>query len=212
MMGVWFVSFTRRFAMTVGIYVRVSTEEQNEAGQRRELQKWMVDNGIRESSVQWYVDKASGSTLNRPELLQLRKDIARGAIKTVVVWRLDRLSRDIRHGLKLLGDWCELGVRMVIVTQQIDVSGTMGKMIAALLLGVAQMEKENILARQRAGIEAAKERGVYRGRQPGATKAGVNPARAAELRERGFSQEEVAKAMGISISSVARYQKMAQSK
>ena len=59
---------------------------------------------------------------------------------------------------------------MVSVTQQIDFNGTVGKMLAAVLLGVAEMEKETCRERQKAGIEAAKERGVYRGRKAGSTK------------------------------------------
>lgn len=66
-------------------------------------------------------------------------------------------------------------------------------MLAAVLLGIAQMERESILERQAAGNAAAKERGVYVGRQAGSTKG--KSARAVELRQRGLSVDEIASAM-----------------
>jgi DNA invertase Pin-like site-specific DNA recombinase len=196
--------------MTIAMYVRVSTEEQNEDGQRRELKKWIVANGIDYKSVHWYVDKANGSTLDRPELDQLRRDVRNGTIKTVVVWKLDRLSRNAMQGYNLIGEWCDKKVRIVSVTEPIDLSGLIGQAIANLFLTFAQIEKQNIKQRQTAGIEAAKERGVYKGRKPGAIKAGVNLKKVFKLRDKGFTQEEIARAMGISLSSVGRYLKLEQ--
>ncbi len=191
--------------MTIGMYIRVSTEEQNEAGQRQELNKWIVANGIRPNSVHWYVDKANGSTLDRPALTQMRRDVENGVIKTVVFWKLDRLSRDVRQCFKLIGELCDKKVRVVSATERIDLSDLLGQAVAYLLATVAQVEKQNIKQRQTAGIEAAKERGVYKGRKPGAIKAGVNLKKVMKLREKGMTQEEIAREMGISVSSVARY-------
>jgi DNA invertase Pin-like site-specific DNA recombinase len=73
------------------------------------------------------------------------------------------------------------------------------------MFAMAKWEKVNTKERQAAGIAVAKEKGVYRGRIRGATKAGVNPARAAELRAKGLKHAEVAKAMGISVSTAFRY-------
>ena len=60
----------------------------------------------------------------------------------MVVFKVDRIARRLREGLDLLCDWCERGVRVVAVTQQVDVSGTMGRMVAALMLGLAEIEWE----------------------------------------------------------------------
>ena len=92
---------------------------------------------------------------------------------------------------------------MVSVTQQLDFNGPQGKLIAALLLGIAEMEQETRRERQRAGIEAAKERGVYLGRKVGTTKA--KPQRAHKLRDKGLTHEEIATAMGVSRRTVIRY-------
>jgi len=187
----------------VGIYVRVSTASQNEAGQRREITRWLKGNGIEPESARWYVDKQTGDNLNRPAFERLQSDIFRGEVGTVLVWKLDRLSRKMRDGLNVLCDWCERGVRVVSVTQQIDLSGTVGRMIAAVLLAVGEMEQETRRERQAAGIAAAKERGIYVGRKAGSTKA--NPHRARQLAARGLTHREIATALGISRRSVVRY-------
>ena len=67
------------------------------------------------------------------------------------------------------------------------------------------MEQETRRERQRAGIEAAQERGVYKGRKPGATKRGIDPARAVKLRGKGLTYGEIAEAMQVSQSTVRRY-------
>lgn len=187
----------------VGVYVRVSTASQNEAGQRREITRWLKGNGIEPESARWYIDKQTGDNLNRPAFERLQADIFRGEVGTVIVWKLDRLSRKMRDGLNVLCDWCERGVRVVSVTQQIDLSGTVGRMIAAVLLAVAEMEQETRRERQAAGIAAAKERGTYAGRKAGTTKG--KPDRAKKLAERGLTHQEIATALGISRRTVIRY-------
>ena len=187
------------------VYIRVSTVGQNVAGQKREIKRWLKGNGVNDSKVRWYVDKATGNNLDRPEFERLQADIFNGEIKTVVVWKLDRLSRSLRDGINVLADWCDRGLRVVSVTQQIDFNGAVGKMLAAVLLGVAEMEQETRRERQAAGIAVAKEKGVYTGRKLGATKKGVNPRRAVTLRDKGLTYAEIGEAMGISMSSVRRY-------
>lgn len=191
--------------MTVAAYVRVSTECQNEASQKREILQWLAGNGIKHGSVTWYIDKANGSDLKRPAFEQMQKDIFNGAIKTVVIYKLDRLSREMSDGVKVLADWGAKKVRLVCTSQQFDFSGVIGELVAAIMFAMAKWEKVNTKERQAAGIAVAKEKGVYRGRIRGATKAGVNPARAAELRAMGLKHAEVAQAMGISVSTAFRY-------
>ena len=189
----------------IALYVRISTTGQNEEGQKREIQKWLDGNGIDQSKVRWFIDKKTGENLDRPEFQKLQKLIFEGVVKTVVIWKLDRLSRSLRDGINTLVDWLEKGVRLVSITQQLDFSGATGKLVAAVLFAVSQMETELRRERQAAGIEAAKERGVYKGRAKGAVKLGVDPERAVELRTKGLKNKEIAKAMGVSISSVKRY-------
>jgi len=100
------------------------------------------------------------------------------------------------------------GVRLVSVRQEVDFASTTGLMVASLLFGLSQSEMETRRTRQRAGIEAAKRRGVYRGRRSGATKA--KPGRAVRLREHGLSDGEIAAALGVSRRTVQRYLKAAE--
>ena len=155
------------------------------------------------ATTRWYTDKATGTNLARPQFERLQADVFNGEIQAVVVWKLDRLSRSLRDGLNVLADWCDRGIRVVSVTQQIDFNGTMGKMLAAVLLGVAEMEQETRKERQVAGIAVAKEKGVYIGQKTGTTKA--SPSRVAQLREKGLNDSEISTALGISRRTVQRY-------
>ena len=141
--------------------------------------------------------------MKRPAFDRLGKAIFAGAVKTVVVWKLDRISRRQRDGVNLLADWCERGVRVVVVTQQIDLSGAVGRMVASVPFGLAEIESEYRRERQAAGIAVAQKRGVYQGRQRGTTKA--KPVRAGELRNRGLTAQEIATALGVSLRTVFRY-------
>jgi DNA invertase Pin-like site-specific DNA recombinase len=121
----------------------------------------------------------------------------------VVVFKIDRIARRLREGLDILCDWCDRGVRFVSVTQQVDLSGAVGRMMAAVMLGLAEIEWEYRKERQAAGIAVAKRNGVYQGRKPGTTKS--RPDRAIALRDKGLTAGEIATAMGVSLRTVFRY-------
>lgn len=187
--------------MRTAIYVRVSTVSQNEAGQRREIERWLKGNRIKNAT--WYIDRQTGDNLDRPEFQRLQQTVFNGEVETVVCYKLDRLSRTVRDGINTLCDWCERGIRVVSVTQQLDFSGPTGKLIASVLFAVAEMEQETRRERQADGIAAARERGVYRGRKPGTFKA--KPSRARRLRERGLGMNEIATALNVTRMTVHRY-------
>jgi DNA invertase Pin-like site-specific DNA recombinase len=186
---------------TTALYVRVSTTGQNEQGQKRELEAWAKGNGI--TDIAFYIDNNTGNNLDRPAFQRLQADIFNGTIQTIVVWKLDRLSRSIRDGINTLCEWCDKGLRVVSTTQQIDFNGTTGKLIASVLFAVSQLETETRKERQSVGIALAQENGVYQGRKQGTTKG--KPARALELKQRGLTLAEIGTAMGISKASVCRY-------
>jgi len=147
--------------------------------------------------------KRNASVAGRPAFDRLQEAILVGSVTTVVVWKPDRISRGQRDGVNLLADWCERGVRVVAVTQQIDLGGTVGRMVASVLFGLAEIESEYRRERQAAGIAEARERGIYQGRKRGTTKA--QSRRAGELRGRGLSLREIATALGVSRRTVLRY-------
>lgn len=189
--------------MSLAAYCRVSSRRQKADSQVSEIKKWLDAHGYDEAQVGWYVDKETGKTLKREAFERLQGDIFSGQVGTVIVWKLDRLSRCLRDGINVLADWCERGLKIVVITQQIELNGAVGRMIAALLLGLAEIELEYRAERQMAGIAVAKSKGVYRGRKRGTTKA--DPNRAMHLRERGLAVGEIAQALGTTKRTVQRY-------
>lgn len=152
----------------IAVYIRVSSEEQNLDSQISEITQWLDRQCIPEDRVEWFSDKASGKDIgHRPEFMRLDQEIAVGRIKTVVVWKIDRMSRSLFDGVTILGKWCQHGVRFVSITQHLDLSGVVGQIIAAVLLGMAQIERENIQERAAAGIKVARQKGRYKGRKRG---------------------------------------------
>ena len=188
--------------MTTAIYIRVSSPKgQKTDSQRAELETWLKRH--RHKDVQWFEDKESGASLQRDAFQKLQAAIFAGKIDTVVVWKLDRLARSLKEGVNVLADWCQRGVRVVAVTQQIDLSGPVGHLIASLLFGIAEIELQHAKERQAIGIALAKKRGVYTGRRSGTTKAA--PARARVLKKQGLTVLEIAAALGVKERTVYHY-------
>lgn len=185
--------------MIVAAYVRVSTVSQNEAGQIEAIRAYCKSHNL---EPVFFIDKSTGTNLDRPEYEKLDRMIFEGKVSTVLVFKIDRLSRSLREGLDVLYRWLESGVRVVSITQGFDFSGTTGKMIASLLLGVAEMEHELRDERQRAGIEIAKSKGVYQGRKAGTEV--FSKDRILELRDRGLNYDEISTALGCSKKTIQR--------
>ena len=181
----------------VGVYIRVSTVEQNLDGQRLAIQTWLDGQGL---TAVWYEDKSTGNNLDRAAFTALQQDVFNGKVKTVVVYKLDRLSRSLRDGINVLTDWLDAGIRVVSVTQQLDFSGAAGKLIASVLFAVSEMETETRKERQADGIKAAKAKGVYKGRAKGSST--VDSVRVQELKAQGLKVTEIATSLGISRQSV----------
>ena len=182
------------------VYLRVSSSGQRDDSQIHEVKQYLKGHGLHE--VRYYRDTASGANLERPSFKKLQSDVFAGRVHTVIVWRLDRLARNMRDGINVLADWCERGIRVVAVSQQLDFNGAVGKVIAAVLLGVAEMERESINERIRAGIAARKAKGLGMGRKPGQRirwsleKRKVDPAYVLSLREKGVSVTDLAEKFG----------------
>lgn len=180
----------------VAVYCRVSSAGQKHDSQEHELRQYVQAHGL--GNVLWFRDKASGANLDRPAFERLQADIFAGRVHTVFVWKLDRLARNLRDGVNVLADWCDKGIRLVSVTQQIDLSGAMGRVFAALLLGIGEIELNNIGERIRAGQVAARAKGKRIGRALGQrvkwslSKRKVDPALARSLRAQGVAVRDIA--------------------
>lgn len=183
-------------------YVRVSSLFQNEQSQINEITKFCRNHNL---EPVWFIDKSTGTNLNRKAFEKMQKELFNGEFDTVLVYKLDRLSRSLLDGLNVISDWLSKGIRLVSTSQQFDLSGTMGKMLSAVLFSIAEMENETRRERQAIGIENAKRQGVYKGRKVGATKA--KPLVAQKLRVEGKKLSEISAIMCASVSTVQRYLK-----
>ena len=136
-------------------YVRVSDKDQTEALQVDALQA--------EGCELIYADHGvSGGKVNRPALDDMMTELRAG--DTLTVWKLDRLGRSTIHLLQILGDLQERGVEFHAVTQGIDTRTAVGRMIYGQLAVFAEYERNLISERTKAGMAAAKARGVHVGR------------------------------------------------
>jgi DNA invertase Pin-like site-specific DNA recombinase len=188
--------------MSTGVYIRVSSPKgQKTDSQRAELEQWLKRQ--RYKGVRWFEDRESATTLQRAAFQQLQAAIFAGQVTTAVIWKLDRLARSLREGVNVLADWCQRGVRVIVVTQQIDLSGPVGHLIASLLFDIAEIELQFAKERQAAGIALARKRGVYAGRRPGTTKA--MPSRARALRKQKLTVPEIAQALGVKERTIYHY-------
>ena len=136
-------------------YVRVSIDDQSEALQLDALQAAGCDVIYGDHGV-------SGTSVTRRSLDTLLSDLAAG--DTLVVWKLDRLSRSTLHLLEILADLRQNGVDFVALTQGIDTTTAVGRMLYGQLAVFAEFEREQMSERTRAGMAAAKARGQHVGR------------------------------------------------
>jgi DNA invertase Pin-like site-specific DNA recombinase len=111
-----------------------------------------------------FEDKASGGRWDRPELHRLLDQLRAG--DTLVVWKLDRLSRSLKDLLHILEKVEAVGARFRSLTEAIDTSGPAGRMLMQMLGSFAEFERAMVRERTRAGLKAAAARGRKGGRQP----------------------------------------------
>src|ERR1700751_4850799 len=142
--------------MSIGVYIRVSSPKgQKTDSQRAELETWLKRQ--RYKRVQWFEDRESATTMQRDAFQKLQAAIFAGQITTVIVWKLDRLARSLEEGVNVLADWCQRGIRVIAVTQQIRLSGPVEHLKASLLFGIAEMELQHGKERQAIGIALARK-------------------------------------------------------
>jgi DNA invertase Pin-like site-specific DNA recombinase len=120
--------------MTIAIYERVSSRGQKLDSQHHDLQTWASGQESSGQVVKWYTDKFTGKTLDRPGMTRLLADIRAGKVKTVVVWRLDRLGRTAKGLTALFDELVVLKVNFVSLKDGIDLSTPAGRLIANVLV------------------------------------------------------------------------------
>jgi DNA invertase Pin-like site-specific DNA recombinase len=174
-------------------YARVSTGDQNTALQLAALKKAGCKSVFKDEGL-------SGATTKRPALLQCLKTLAPG--DTLIVWKLDRLGRSLRDLIQMLDDLRERGVRFQSLTEAIDTETPTGRAMWQMIGVLAELERSLIAERTRAGVIAARARGVKFGRKEKLSLRQVVHAR--KLVDAGEPVREVAKLLLVDRSTIYR--------
>lgn len=171
---------------------RVSTDEQNLDLQRRALQAAGCDSVFK--------DQVSGMALRRPGLDQTLARLGDG--DSLVVWRLDRPGRSLPHLIEMIRLIGDKGAGFRSLTERIDTTTAGGWLVSHMMGALAEFERALIIERTRAGMKAAKARGIEVGRKRALSPAQISHAR--QLVEQGESPSAVARSMRVGRSTLYR--------
>lgn len=144
-----------RECMRVG-YVRCSTIEQNEARQLKMMEE--------QKAEKLFIDKASGKNTDRKAFKEMMGFVRAGDM--VIVESISRIARNTRDLLSIVSELTEKQVEFVSLKENIDTTTPQGRFMLTVFGALAELERENILERQREGIAIAKDEGKYKGRKP----------------------------------------------
>jgi len=179
--------------MLIG-YARISTNDQNLDMQRDALRKTGCE--------KVFVEQMSGGLDSRPELDLTMKALSEG--DTLVVWRLDRLGRSLKHLIELTAELEERGIGLRSLTEAIDTTTASGKLAFHVFGALAEFERNVIRERTKAGLAAARARGRKGGRPP-ALDDQQREETVRLYREREHSVKEICQMMGISKPTLYSY-------
>jgi DNA invertase Pin-like site-specific DNA recombinase len=144
------------------LYLRVSTVDQHPETQVYDLRQMAAQRGY--EIVHEYTDKISGVKARRPGLDQLMHDARRGRFDVVLVWACDRIARSTRHFLEVLDELNRFGIEFISFREQIDTGGPLGRAIVVIIGAIAELERNLIVERVRAGMRRARIEGRHIGR------------------------------------------------
>ena len=178
--------------MLIG-YARVSTSDQN-----LDLQKETL---LKIGCERIYEDEISGTIKERPGLNETLEMLRAG--DTLVVWKLDRLGRSVKNLISLISDLNSKDIHFKSITDSIDTSTPSGRFFFHVMASLAQMERELIVERTKAGLDAAKKLGRVGGRKRKMTNSKINSAK--KLLASGVVPKDVAQNLGISVATLYRW-------
>ena len=184
----------------VALYARVSTSggQQDPEMQLRELREYAKHRDWIISGE--YVDKMSGAKDSRPSLSRLMADASQRKLDMVLVWKLDRFGRSLRHLVNALAELEALGVAFVSFRDNLDLSTPSGRLMFQIIGAMAEFERSLIQERVKAGLRNAKAKGQRLGRPP----VDVDKSEIDALRAAGSSWREIAKKLGGGLGTAHR--------
>lgn len=178
--------------MLIG-YARVSTDDQS-----LDLQLDALDKA---GCERVFTDKASGVKAHRPGLTDALSHLRRGDV--LVIWKLDRLGRSVKGLIDFVGQLTEHDVQFRSLTDGIDTTTPPGRFFFHVMASLAQMERELIAERTKAGLDAARQRGRIGGRRRRMTPSKIESAK--QLLGSGVPPREVAQNLGVSVPTLYRW-------
>ncbi len=181
-------------------YVRVSTHDQNLDLQLDAVKKHGYD--------ALYQETASGAKQDRPELKKCLDYLRKG--DKLVIWKLDRLARSVKHILAVGDELDAKGVELISIMDHFDTSTASGRMFFQFLAVMAEFERNLMLERTHAGLASARAQGRIRGRKPSMDKKKIK--KTIELHDKGVRAQDIAKIMKCSKSTVFKYLAEAKTK
>jgi DNA invertase Pin-like site-specific DNA recombinase len=186
------------------LYLRVSTLDQHPETQMYDLRGLAAQRGF--EIIHEYTDRISGAKARRPGLDQLLADARRGKFQIVMCWAFDRIARSTRHFLEVLDELNHQNIEFISFRENVDTSGPLGRAMVVIIGAIAELERNLIIERVRAGMWRAKLEGRQIGRAP------LQVDRVALLRDRenGKSIGDLVIAYQISKASVCRVLKDAK--
>jgi DNA invertase Pin-like site-specific DNA recombinase len=180
------------------LYLRVSTVDQHPETQLLDLRQMAAQRGY--EIVNEYTDRISGVKARRPGLDQMMADARRGRFDVVLVWASDRIARSVKHFLEVLDELDRINIEFVSFREQIDTGGPLGRAIVIIIGAIAELERNLIIERVRAGMRRARLDGTHIGRQP----LTLDREAIRSDRCRGQSIRQIAKSHSISTATVQR--------
>jgi len=148
-----------------GLYARISTTDKGQDSelQLRDLRQYVFARGW--TVYNEYVDVCSGAKDKRPELDRLMDDARKRRIDGILVWRLDRFGRSLKHLIVTLDELRQLGISFISYSENLDLSTSTGQLLFHLLGAFAEFERNLIKERVKAGIQNARAKGRRIGRR-----------------------------------------------
>ena len=184
----------------VALYARVSTTDQSTDSQLLDLRRYVQERGW--TIYREYVDEGiSGTKDSRPALNDLMNDAKKRRFDVVLVWRFDRFARSTKHLILALEEFKNFGIDFVSYQENIDTSSPLGSAIFTIISSVAQLERDIIAERVKAGLRRARENGSKLGR-PRGTALDIETIH--RLRMEGLSLQQIAKEVNTSKTTVSR--------
>lgn len=187
--------------MKIAIYARVSTlnKGQDVDMQLVELRRFCAGKGW--AIVHEYVDRGiSGSKSSRPQLNRLMEHVAAKRFDAVLVWKLDRFGRSVRHLVNAIAELESHGVCFVSLKDSIDLSTPQGRLMFQIIAAMAEFERALICERVKSGMANARAKG----KQIGRPSLGIERGKIVALRGSGASWNEVSEAVGCSPATAKR--------